>query len=131
MRSRWTLSEWRVLTWRSHRITDAFSREVSKLLKSDEKRMAWLVFPKFSMRFIRTESTLSRFRLEEEIANSKPAMVGDPTTNFWIAYKGVAGEYDKDMASKYVGDLDASLVFVSVSTPLPRFALLNQVLFLC
>ena len=81
---------------------------------------------------VRTESALSCFRLEKSIVNWKPARIQtDPTTNFWTAYKEVANEYDNDMVSKYVGDLDTSLLFVSVSTPLPRLVPLNQVLFLC
>jgi hypothetical protein len=78
---------------------------------------------------VRTESALSCLRLEEAITNWKPATVGDPTTNFWIAYKGVADEYDNDLVSKYLGDLDTTLIFVSVLASLTRLIRLNHVIF--
>ena len=40
----------------------------------------------------------------------------DPSTAFWTVYKKVADEHDDDMVSKYVGDLDNSLIFVSEVT---------------
>lgn len=52
----------------------------------------------------------------------------DPTTNFWTAYKEVAHEYDNDMTSKYVQDLDTSLIFVSRFASLVPCILLNHVL---
>ena len=39
-------SQWRTLTRRSHRITDAFSKEISKLLEGEENRVVRLVFPR-------------------------------------------------------------------------------------
>ena len=52
----------------------------------------------------------------------------DPTTNFWTVYKEVADEYDNDMTSKCVQDLDASLLFVSTRTSLLLSTLLNYVI---
>ena len=40
----------------------------------------------------------------------------DPATAFWTVYKKVAGEYDDDLVSEYVGNLDISLIFVSKVT---------------
>ena len=37
----------------------------------------------------------------------------DPATHFWTVYRGVTDEHDSDLVSKYVGDLDTSLLFVS------------------
>jgi len=55
----------------------------------------------------------------------------DPATNFWTVYKKVADEHDDDLVSKYVGDLDTSLLFVSTFIfPVP-FILLNYVLCFC
>jgi len=69
--------------------------------------------------------------LEKAIANWKSGEVKtDPTTNFWTVYKKVADEHDNDMVSGYVGDLDTSLLFVSVLTFLARLIRLNQVLIL-
>jgi len=60
-----------------------------------------------------------RRSLEKAFSNLKLARVEtDPTTNFWNAYKQVADEYDNDLVSKYVGDLDTSLLFVSAFTSL-------------
>jgi len=79
---------------------------------------------------VRTESALSRTRLEKAIANWKPTRIKtDPTTNFWTVYKKVADEHDNDLVSKYVGDLDTSLLFVSAFTSLARPIRLNQTLF--
>ena len=54
----------------------------------------------------------------------------DPTTNFWTAYKKVADEHDSDLVSKYVGDLDTSLLFVSTFMSLARLIRLNRILLL-
>ena len=65
---------------------------------------------------IRAESPLS-CRLEGAIASLKPAKIKtDPITNFWTVYKKVADEHDADLVSKYIGDLDTSLLFVSAFT---------------
>jgi hypothetical protein len=57
----------------------------------------------------------------ETIANLNPQKLKtDPATNFWTVYKKVADEYDDDLLNKHVGDLDASLLFVSIFTSLPR-----------
>ena len=62
----------------------------------------------------RTESAPSYSRLEKAISNLKPESTEtDSTTNFWTVYKKVADEHDDNMASKYLGDLDTSLLFVS------------------
>jgi hypothetical protein len=62
----------------------------------------------------------------------KPAKVKtDPSTNFWTVYKKVADEHDNDLVSKYVGDLDTSLLFVSIFASLARLIRLNQILLLC
>jgi len=77
----------------------------------------------------RSESVLCRFRFEKAIASWKPEKIKtDPITNFWTVYKKVADECDSDLLSKYVGDLDTSLLFVSTLTsPIPSL-LLNHVL---
>ena len=60
----------------------------------------------------------------------KPSRIKtDPITNFWTVYKRVADEHDTDLVSKYVGDLDTSLLFVSAVTSLARHIRLNQFLF--
>jgi len=52
--------------------------------------------------------------LEKAITSLKPATAeADPTTNFWTVYKRVADEHDDEMVSKYIADLDTSLLFVS------------------
>ena len=69
------------------------------------------------------------FSFERAIANLNPKKTKtDPTTNFWTVYKEVADEYDNDMTSKCVQDLDASLLFVSTWTSLLLSTLLNHVL---
>jgi len=56
----------------------------------------------------------------------KPAKIKtDPTTNFWTVYKKVVDEYDGDLISKYIGDLDTSLLFVSAFMSLARHIHLN------
>ena len=71
-----------------------------------------------------------RFRLENAVADLKPPPDNiDPTTNFWTVYKKVADEHDNDLVSKYAGDLDNSLLFVSAFR-LPVFCILNHVPFL-
>jgi len=68
-------------------------------------------------------------RLEKAIASWKPTTTKtDPTTNFWTVYKRVADEYDNDMVSKYVGDLDTSLLFVSAFASLAYLIRMNQIL---
>ena len=70
--------------------------------------------------------------MEKAIATLKPAKIKtDPTTNFWTIYKKVADEHDNDLVSKYVGDLDTSLLFVSMFTSLACLIRLNQILLLC
>jgi hypothetical protein len=82
--------------------------------------MARLVFPQVFNGARSDRISSVSLRLEGAIANWKPARVKtDPTTNFWTVYKKVADEHDNDMASKYLGDLDTSLLFVSVLTSLP------------
>ena len=73
--------------------------------------------------------TLPCIRLEKAIANCKPEKVEpDPTTNFWTVYKEVADEYDNQMMSRYVTELDNSLLFVSPFPSLGCHIRLNQVL---
>jgi len=55
----------------------------------------------------------------------------DPITNFWTVYKRVADEHDNELVSKYVGDLDTSLLFVSGFTSPTRLIRLTQVPSLC
>ena len=78
----------------------------------------------------RSESTLFRFyRFERAVANRKPARIKtDPTTNFWTVYEKVAGEHDNDLVSTCAGDLDISLLFVSMFMSLVRLLRLNRVL---
>ena len=45
----------------------------------------------------------------------KPQEIGsDPATKFWAAYEKVADWHDPNLLSKCVGDLDTSLLFVSM-----------------
>ena len=82
----------------------------------------------FSTGSFRIESVSSCFRLEKAIASLKPAGTKtDPTTNLWTVYKQVADEHDNDLVSKYVGDLDTSLLFVSAFASPARLIRLNQV----
>ena len=84
------------------------------------------------MEDVRVGSALSCFRLEKAIANWKSGEVkADSTTHFWTIYKKVADEHDHDMVSGYVGDLDTSLLFVSVLTSLSCLIRLNQIFFPC
>ena len=50
--------------------------------------------------------------------------------DFWTVYKKVADEHDNELVSKYVSDLDTSLLFVSPFMPLARLIRINQNLFL-
>ena len=50
--------------------------------------------------------------------------------DFWTVYKKVADEHDNDLVSKYVGDLDTSLLFVSPFTPPARLIRPNQIILL-
>ena len=89
-------------------------------------------FPKLTARISETELGMSCFRLEKIFASDKPAGTKtNPTANFWATYKKVADEYDNDMISKYVGDLDTSLLFVSTSTSPVFHARLNLVFSSC
>jgi len=76
------------------------------------------------MGLVWSEIVLFRFRFEKVVANQKPTKT-DSTKNFWTAYKKVADEYDDDMVSKYVGDLDTSLLFVGTFSSLVRPIRLN------
>ena len=46
--------------------------------------------------------------------------------DFWTVYKKVADEHDNDLVSRYAGDLDTSLLFVSPFT-LTRLIHLNRI----
>lgn len=71
-------------------------------------------------------------RLEKAVTDLKPPPNNvDPTTDFWTVYKKVADEHDSDLVSKYAGDLDNSLLFVSTSASLARLVILNRVLLPC
>ena len=66
-----------------------------------------------------SEPTAFYPRFEKGIAGLKSAeLKPDPSTHFWTVYKEAADEHDKDLVSKYVGDLDNSLLFVSAFMPL-------------
>jgi len=78
-----------------------------------------------------SHSALFRSRFEKAIADCKPKNIKtSPITKFWTAYKEVGKEYDNDLASKYVGDLDNSLLFVSPFLSLAPLILLSHVPFL-
>ena len=65
-----------------------------------------------------SEPTVFHFRFENAVASLKPTKLrADPITHFWTFYKKVADEHDNDLVSKYIGDLDTSLLFVSAFTP--------------
>ena len=75
------------------------------------------------MTFFRAEPSPFPFRFEKTITDLKPPAVDtDSVTNFWTAYKGAADRHDAILVSKYVGDLDTSLLFVT--TPMSRCMLL-------
>jgi hypothetical protein len=121
--------EWHVLTWCCRRITTTFQEELSVFREGEQKRLAELVFLQVSNRH---EPNPFRFRFEKAIANWKPTKIKtDPTTNFWTVYKKVADEHDNDLVSKYVGDLDTSLLFVSTFKSLALVTRLNWVPLLC
>ena len=81
---------------------------------------------------VQTKSTLPCIRLEKAITVLKPAKIEtDPTANFWTAYKKVADEHDNELVSKYVGDLDTSLLFVSPFASLAYLVHLNRIPILC
>ena len=64
-----------------------------------------------------SELTVFYPRFEKVIAILKPTeLKPDPATQFWTVYKEVAGEYDDDLVSKYGGQLDTLLIFVSAFT---------------
>ena len=44
----------------------------------------------------------------------------DPATRFWTVYKEIADEHNNDLFNKYAGDLDTSLLFVSIFTSFAR-----------
>ena len=61
------------------------------------------------------------------IATLKPTKAEtDPTTRFWTVYKKVADEHDNDIFSKYIGDLDTTLLFVSTFMSLENLIHLNR-----
>lgn len=47
----------------------------------------------------------------------------DSVTQFWMTYKKIADEHDSDMLAQYIGDLDTSLLFVSVFAASHMFSL--------
>jgi len=119
-------SGWHLLTWCCRRFTTTFQEQLSAFREGEEKRLAQLVIPHVSKESD-SVSTLFRLRLERVIANWKPTKIKThPTTNFWTVYKKVADECDNDLVSKYVGDLDTSLLFVSTLSPLVRLIRLNR-----
>jgi hypothetical protein len=69
----------------------------------------------FTEKIVGADSVLFCFRLNKAITdlNLEQKSV-DPVTQFWTVYRKVAEEHDNDMVAKYVGDLDTSLLFVSV-----------------
>ena len=89
------------------------------------------IAPPSSFQWARSDRmTPSCSRLEKGIANRKPAGAKtDPATDFWTVYMKVAEEHDSGMVSRYAGDLDASLLFVSAFISLAHFIPLNQGLF--
>lgn len=81
--------------------------------------------------FVSFELTPSCSRLEKTIAGldtQKPRI--DPATHFWTVYTKVADGHDNELLNKYAGDLDASLLFVSIFTSLHVSCPLNPVRFL-
>ena len=108
------LTERHAITEFCHRITTALLDGLSKFREGEEKRTAQSVFSQVSMRPVWSEPTVFYHRFEKAIASLNPTEhKPDPVTYFWTVYKKVADEYDNDLLSKYVGDLDTSLLFVS------------------
>lgn len=46
-----------------------------------------------------------------------PHNVSDARTRFWNRYNPEVEEFDKDFLEQYKGDLDTSMLFVSIRTP--------------
>ena len=44
--------------------------------------------------------------------------ISDPLQRFWKTYRVTAEEFDNEFLAKYGGDLDASMIFVSLLSPL-------------
>ena len=104
----------------SHRI--GFYKNFQRLVKARRAGLLGWSFLKFLKGFVGTELTLSRCRLEKTLADLKPdKLKTDPATHFWTVYKKIADEHDDDLLGKYAGDLDTSLLFVSIFTSLARF----------
>ena len=102
------------LTCFRHRFTIAFQDQFASFREDEEKRINRLALSQLCLRVFRNESVRFRFRLEKAITDLKPTPISiDPATNFWTVYKKVADEHDNDLLSKYAGDLDTSLLFVS------------------
>ena len=117
------------LTRNCYRFTAAIQGEVSALREREDQRTTRLVSPPSFQSG--PSNRLSFFRLEEAIASLKPVGTKtNPTTNFWTVYKKVADEHDNDLVSKYVGDLDTSLLFVSPSMSCAHPIPLNRVILL-
>ena len=79
-----------------------------------------------------TGSSLSCSRLERAVNNLRPERVeSGPTADFWTVYEKVADERDGYIVTKYLDDLDTTLLFVSAFVILACLIWLNQDLFLC
>ena len=100
-------------------MTTTFQEELSKFHEDGEKRFAQSVLHQVPYVSAWSEPTVFYPRFEKAIASLKPTKLkADPATHFWTVYKKVADEHDDDLVSKYAGDLDTSLLFVSAFTSL-------------
>ena len=103
-----------MLTCSRHRFATALQKQFESFREDEEKRINRLDLPQPRLLVFRNESVPFCFRLEKAITELKPTPINiDPATNFWTVYKKVADEHDDDLLSKYAGDLDTSLLFVS------------------
>lgn len=107
----------------------SFQEEFSAFREREEIWAARSVFRRVvNINFGPSSSIHPLPRLEKAINGLKPSEIRiDPTTDFWTAYKNAADEYDDHMVSRYVGELDTSLLFVSTST---HFVCRRQLFFL-
>ena len=121
--SRWVHAE----LSEQHALTKCCRRMIATFREDGEKRFTRSVLHHVLFRIFRSEPIVFHFRFEKAIADLKPTKLKtDPAPDFWTAYKEVADKYDSDLASKYIGDLDITLIFVSVVPSLPCIIHLSQ-----
>ena len=94
-----------------------FREGLSEVRENGEKRFTQSVLHHVLCRLFRSEPIVFHSRFEKAIAGLKPTKLKtDPAPDFWTTYEEVADKHDSELASKYIGDLDITLIFVSVIT---------------